>query len=72
MKKSTSCKTGGAKRSHRIFALLLTLTVILLTLCLASCGKSEPTAEEYLEKASLIPGLEIALKTITTLTEAEK
>ena len=51
MKKSTSCKTGGAKRSHRIFALLLTLTVILLTLCLASCKKTEPTARQYLDKA---------------------
>ena len=35
-------------------------------------GRGAHTREEYLEKASLIPGLEIALKTITTLTEADK
>lgn len=51
MKKNLFFGNGAAKAFRRFAALLLTSTVILLTLCLASCGKTEPTAREYLDKA---------------------
>lgn len=51
MKKNLFFGNGAAKAFRRFAALLLTSTVVLLTLCLASCGKTEPTAQEYLDKA---------------------